>query len=202
MYKTFSMEHGGQRKKKIHGFGVSEQKVVLEPFTIVIIFFYFCTMKRDIAVRDGAFPKACVLCSWEGQPNRHGIHNTKQLHSRLKNVFARAVPPWLHMPKREQPRFTFFFNTKNKNAASKRSRQHFHRFQWGTQPSAHTNPLSKNNKIKYCGTRFSQRRRDKFNVQKHSQCNLCFKSIPPRGSKGKRARACQKVTNNNQQITN
>lgn len=49
--------------------------------------------------------------------------------------------------------------------------------------------------------RLGWRRRDKFNVYKHSLCNLCFKSIPPRGSKGKRARACQKVNNNNQQIT-
>lgn len=49
--------------------------------------------------------------------------------------------------------------------------------------------------------RLGRRRRDKFNVYKHSLCNLCFKSIPPRGSKGKRARACQKVNNNNQQIT-
>lgn len=49
--------------------------------------------------------------------------------------------------------------------------------------------------------RLGRRRRDKFNVYKHSLCNLCFKSIPPHGSKGKRAQACQKVNNNNQQIT-
>lgn len=84
--KTFSTERGGQKKKKGHGFGVSEYEEVLEPFTIVnfFLFLYNATRQRFFFfVRDSAFPKACVLCSWEGWPNTHGTqHQTASFPTR------------------------------------------------------------------------------------------------------------------------
>lgn len=55
--KTFSTERGGQKKKKGHGFGVSEYEEVLEPFTIVN--FFFISVQCNAATFFFFCPRQC-----------------------------------------------------------------------------------------------------------------------------------------------
>lgn len=172
-------------EKKKHGFGVGEEQEVLELFTIVFLFFSFCTMQRSNILRDSAFPKAPVCaCGRGGRTNIQ--HQTA------------SFPTWEHFrrnrrasagtPRRRPPRS--ILNTTNKNAASKQPRRRHHRFQQGTLPSTHTPINKKKRKIATLGS-------VSVDVTNAMCTNIlsaicAWKSISSGGSKGKRAQACQK----------
>lgn len=157
-------------------------------------FFSFCTMQRCNILHDSAFPKAPVCaCGRGGRTNIQ--HQTASFPTWER--FRRNRRASAGTPKRRPP--LSILNTTNKNAASKRPRRRHHRFQQGTLPSTHT-PINKKEKKNH-DTRFSQCGRDKCNVYKHSQCNLCLEKHLFWWQQRQTRSSMSKVNNNNQQIT-